>query len=146
MLAEFSMAYEWKQMGDVAQIVPFPMQVTLRQAYRLPGGRTPPLSTWREAFSDAELEIVQRELQVEGPWELHQGVRDWISGRSIRTPTNRVEQKSLTLTIGSATLEQATDYLAKQLDLTFEFTPQAETRLQQRITLEVACLGQDRSL
>lgn len=137
LLAGFNSTFEWLEVGQSAAVVPFPSKVSLQEVYRLPVGRQPPLAQWRQQYDGATFVAKVRELQVDGPISAHRAVKDWISGRPTRTTSRTNGEKRLTLKIGSATLKQATDYLAKELKIEFEFSGEAEKKLGERIALEV---------
>jgi hypothetical protein len=137
LLASFRSTYQWQPGGTALQLVPFPTEVSLTEAYRLPANRNAPVAVWEAEFDRARIRVQGKTLEVTGPSELHQQVQDWISGKSRRTPPRNGGTKALTLTIKSATLEQATDYLASQLSLEFTFSPEADGKRSERIAIDV---------
>ena len=137
LLAGFNSHFEWRDGGQVARVIPLPKDVAIQESYRLPTGREPPLEQWKDGFAGATFVIKGREVQVDGPLEAHKAVRDWVNGRSGRPAARPGGDRVLTLTIASATLQQASDYLAKQLELEFVFTPAAQELLSERIAIEV---------
>jgi hypothetical protein len=137
LLACFRSTYQWQPGGTSLQLAPYPTQISLTETYRLPTNRNAPVTDWESEFENAQIRVQGKSLEVTGPFELHQLVRDWISGKPDRTPPQNEGEKVLTLTIKSATLEQATDYLASQLSLEFTFSAEADKKRSERIAIDV---------
>ena len=137
LLACFRSTYQWQPSGTALKLTPYPTEVSLTDTYRIPTNRNAPVAQWESQFEEARIRVQGRNLEVSGPSELHRKVRDWMSGKPDRAAPRNEGEKVLTLTIKSATLEQATDYLSSQLSLEFTFSEEAEAKRSERISIDV---------
>jgi len=143
LLFQYDLTFAWTDNGEI-EIVAAPERAALTESYSLPSTQLEAIQErFSKDFPGAEWAARgSRQIEVTGPMELHDAIREWRTGSSGKNASSRVgwKQRRFTLRVQQNPLEEVLKYL-KQAGIPLEFdleTLQAQgVDISQRISFDI---------
>ncbi len=137
-LAGFSLTVEVAKDGS-AKLVPLPDQIALARRYSMTRSPQRLIERIHQRFPSAVVKHQRGILDVQGCYELHHAIQQYLSRTSQPTPSRRqaTEEKRYTIKVRNQPVNAILKMVAQQEGFAITPTPQAKQRLQERVSLEL---------
>ncbi len=122
-LFQFDLTFAWTDNGEI-EIVPAPERAALTESYSLPSAQLEAIQErFAKEFPAADWNARgSRRIEVTGPMELHDAIREWRTGSGGKNASTRVgwKQRRFTLRVQQNPLDEVLKYL-QQAGIPLEF-------------------------
>jgi hypothetical protein len=136
-LAGFDLSFDIGGDGSTIRLVQMPESVSLERLYTPRGSLATAATKVTNNFPDVTIERAERQLKVSGSYEDHQLIARFLRGESIRKRDVPAAEKRYDLRVTNQPIGAIIKLVAEREKLTVKVDPALQSKLQQRISLDV---------